>query len=278
MILDGIETRDKIVLELEKKLKKIKTKLRLDIIQIGKNDASRDYIKSKVKMAEKLGIICNVHWLRSEVKESTVLKLISKLNEDPEVNGIILQLPIPDKLDLNLLKEAIDPKKDIDGFTDTNIGNLFYGRDCLTSCTAVGIVRLLEEYKISLSGKNVAIIGRSPYICKSLYHLLLNKDATVTMCHSKSRNINTILKRCDIIISAVGKRNFITRDMISPGVVMIDVGINYDEKAKLCGDCNYDEIHDMCGYITPVPGGVGPMTVISVYTNLIKAYEIQNKM
>lgn len=278
MVLDGLETRDKIVVKLQQQLKKIKKQLRLDIIQIGKNDASRDYIKNKVKVGEQLGIICNVHWLRSEVKESTVLKLIENLNEDPAVNGIILQLPIPAKLDLNLLKEAIDPKKDIDGFTDTNIGSLFYGRDCLTSCTAVGIVSLLDEYKISLSGKNVTIIGRSPYIGKSLYHLLLNRDATVTMCHSKTRNINTILKRSDIIVSAVGKRNFITRDMISAGVVMIDVGINYDESGHLCGDCNFEEIYDMCSYITPVPGGVGPMTVISVFTNLIKAYKIQNKM
>ena len=225
MVLDGLETRDKIVIKLQQQLKKIKKQLRLDIIQIGKNDASRDYIKNKVKVGEQLGIICNVHWLRSEVKESTVLKLIENLNEDSAVNGIIF-----------------DPKKDIDGFTDTNIGNLFYGRDCLTSCTAVGIVSLLDEYKISLSGKNVTIIGRSPYIGKSLYHLLLNRDATVTMCHSKTRNINTILKRSDIIVSAVGKRNFITRDMISAA------------------------------------GGVGPMTVISVFTNLIKAYKIQNKM
>ena len=249
----------------------------MDIIQIGKNEASRKYIRNKEKMAEEIGVTCEVHWLRSDVKESTVLKLINTLNKDKKCNGIIVQLPIPKSLNLDRIKEAIDPLKDIDGFTNTNIGNLFYNKECLVPCTSLGIVRLLEDNNIELKGANVAIIGRSVYIGKSLFHLLVNKDATVTMCHSKTEGLSSILKRSDIIICAVGKEKFLTRDMVSPGVVVGDVGINFSKDGKMCGDVDFDNIKDMCRAITPVPGGVGPMTVASVYLNLIEAYNMQNK-
>ena len=277
MLLDGRETKANLTEKLQRKIKKKKLKLKLDIIQIGKNEASRKYIRNKEKMAADIGVTCEVHWLRSDVKESTVLKLINSLNKDKTCNGIIVQLPIPKGLDLDKIKEAIDPLKDIDGFTNTNIGNLFYNKKCLVPCTSLGIVRLLEENNIKLQGANVTIIGRSVYIGKSLFHLLVNKDATVTMCHSKTENLNAILKRSDIIICAVGKEKFLTRDMINPGVVVVDVGINFDKDGKLCGDVDFENVEDMCRAITPVPGGVGPMTVASVYLNLIDAYEMQNK-
>ena len=277
MLLDGKELKNIITNRIAKEIKKKKIKLRLDIIQIGKNEASRKYIRNKEKMAEEIGATCIIHWLRSDVKENTILKLIKDLNKDKECNGIIVQLPIPDSLNLDLIKETIDPKKDIDGFTNTNIGNLFYGEKCLAPCTSLGIVTLLEENHIRLRGANVAIIGRSVYIGKSLFHLLVNKDATVTMCHSKTENLSTILKRSDIIICAVGKEKFITRDMISSGAIIVDVGINFDKDGKMCGDCDFDNIKDMCKYITPVPGGVGPMTVASVYLNLLDAYKMQNE-
>ena len=275
MILDGKELKRIITNRLSKEIRKNKLKLKLDIIQIGKNDASRKYIRSKEKMAEDLGVTCEVHRLRSDVKESTILKLIRTLNKDKSCNGIIVQLPIPKGLNFDIIKETIDPKKDIDGFTNTNIGNLFYGRDCFIPCTCLGIIKLLEENHIKLSGANVAIIGRSVYIGKSLMHELINKDATVTMCHSKTNDLCAILKRSDIIICAVGKEKFLTRDMINPGAIIIDVGINFDKNGKLCGDCDFDNIVDICKYITPVPGGVGPMTVASVFLNLIKAYKFQ---
>lgn len=277
MILDGKELKRIITNRLIKQIRSNKLNLRLDIIQIGKNEASRKYIRNKEKMAEDLGVTCNVHWLRSDVKENTVLKLIKELNKNKECNGIIVQLPIPKTLDLDVIKETIDPKKDIDGFTNTNIGNLFYDNECLVPCTSLGIVKLLEENHVKLSGANVAIIGRSVYIGKSLFHLLVNKDATVTMCHSKTVNLSTILKRNDIIICAVGKEKFLTRDMVNPGSVIVDVGINFDKDGKMCGDCDFENLKDMCKFITPVPGGVGPMTVASVYLNLLEAYKMQNK-
>ena len=277
MLLDGKELKRLITEELLEVMKKEKIKLRLDIIQIGKSEPSRKYIKNKEKMANDLGVTFKVHWLKSEVKQRTVLKLIADLNENEECNGIIVQLPVPSSFNLDKIKEAIDPKKDIDGFTNTNIGNLFYGKDCLIPCTSLGIVKLLESNDVELEGANVAIIGRSVYIGKSLFHLLVNKDATVTMCHSKTRDLNSILKRSDIIICAVGKEKFLTRDMISPGVIIVDVGINVDKDGKLCGDCDFDNVKDMCRLISPVPGGVGPMTVASVYLNLLKAYKMQHK-
>lgn len=277
MLLDGKDLKDRLSKKIKKEINKNKLKLRLDIIQIGKNEASRKYIRNKEKMAEEIGVTCNIHWLRDDVKESTVLKLINKLNKDPECTGIIVQLPIPKGLDFDVIKETISPLKDIDGFTNTNIGNLVYGKDCLVPCTSLGIVKLLEYNKINLRGANVAIVGRSVYIGKSLFHLLVNRDATVTMCHSKTESISAILKKSDIIICAVGKEKFLTRDMISPGVVVVDVGINFDKDGKMCGDTDFENIKDMCRAITPVPGGVGPMTVASVYLNLLEAYKMQKK-
>lgn len=277
MLLDGKDLKSRISVKLKKEINKKKIKLRLDIIQIGKNEASRKYIRNKERMAEEIGVNCVVHWLREDVKENTVLKLIKSLNKDSECTGIIVQLPIPKELDFDVIKETIDPLKDIDGFTNTNIGNLVYGKDCLVPCTSLGIVKLLEHNKINLRGANVAVIGRSVYIGKSLFHLLVNKDATVTMCHSKTESISAILKRSDIIICAVGKEKFLTRDMVNPGVVIVDVGINFDKEGKMCGDVDFDNVVDMCRAITPVPGGVGPMTVASVYLNLMEAYKMQNK-
>ena len=277
MLLDGKDLKSRISTKLKKEISKNKLKLRLDIIQIGKNEASLKYIRNKERMAEEIGVNCVVHWMREDVKENSVLRIIRRLNKDEECNGIIVQLPIPKELDFDVIKEAIDPLKDIDGFTNTNIGNLVYGKECLAPCTSLGIVKLLEHNKISLKGANVAIIGRSVYIGKSLFHLLVNKDATVTMCHSKTESISAILKRSDIIICAVGKEKFLTRDMINPGVVIVDVGINFDKEGKMCGDVDFDNVVDMCRAITPVPGGVGPMTVASVYLNLMEAYKMQNK-
>lgn len=277
MLLDGKDFKNRISEQLKKRIKKKKLKLKLDIIQIGKNEASRKYIRNKEKMAEEIGVTCEVHWLKSNVKESTVLKLIDTLNKDKTCNGIIVQLPVPKELDLDKIKEAIDPLKDIDGFTNTNIGNLFYNKECLVPCTSLGIVKLLEDNNINLKGANVAIIGRSVYIGKSLFHLLINRDATVTLCHSKTEDLSLILKRSDIIITAVGKEKFLTRDMINAGVVVVDVGINFDKDGKMCGDADFENIKDMCRAISPVPGGVGPMTVATVYLNLLEAYKMQNK-
>ena len=277
MILDGKETKNKIVKELKEKISEENLVLRLDIIEIGNNEASERYIKNKKNTAKELGIICNVHNLDTEVSEEEVLDLIHKLNNDNDCNGIIVQLPIPKHLNEDKIIESINPLKDVDGFTNISIGNLVYGRKTLAPCTSRGIIRLLDEYNISLSGKNITIIGRSVYIGKSLFHLLVNRDATVTLCHSKTKNLEDHLKSSDIIITAVGKEKFITKNMINKGVTIVDVSINFDKDGKMCGDCDYENIKDLCSYITPVPGGVGPMTVASIYLNLIDAYNMQHK-
>ncbi len=275
MILDGKDVKDRLTKKLRKEINKNNYKLRLDIIQIGKNEASLKYIRNKEKMANDIGAKCVVHWLRNDVKESTILRLIRNLNKDCECNGIIVQLPLPKNLNFYKIMDTIDPRKDIDGFTSTNISNLYYEKGGFASCTNVGIMKLFEYYKINLRGANVTVIGRSPYLGKSLFHLLMNNDATVTLCHSKTENLKEILKRSDIIISAVGKEKFIKRNMLNPGVIIIDVGINFDSEGNMCGDVDFDNVQDMCTYITPVPGGVGTMTVAGTFLNLLDAYKIQ---
>ena len=206
-----------------------------------------------------------------------VLYLIKKLNEDKTVNGILLQSPIPKPLDIQEAFNTIAPEKDVDGFNAYNVGNLCIGQDGFIPCTPLGIMKMFEKYKIEIDGKKVAIIGRSNIVGKPMAQCMLSKNATVTICHSKTKELTKELEDADIIIAAAGKRNIVTKDMVKENAVVIDVGMNRNEEGKLCGDVDFENLKDKASCITPVPGGVGPMTIAMLMSNVVKAAKLQNK-
>ena len=269
MLFDGKLVRENYVEELKKEYKKIKCGL--TVIQVGDDFASTKYIAQKEKLANELGVSFNLIKLETATTES-LCKEIDKLNKDKSVHGIIVQLPLPKEIDTNIIRNRIDPNKDIDGENDVNIIRLFNNdKNALVPCTALGIMRILDYYKIPLEGMDVTIIGRSIHIGKALYSLLLNRNATVTICHSKTKDLKKHTKKADMVITSVGKANFITQDMITKDTILIDVGFNYLD-GKICGDVSKDVTKYK--YLTPVPGGVGQMTVVSIYENLLKAYKL----
>jgi methylenetetrahydrofolate dehydrogenase (NADP+)/methenyltetrahydrofolate cyclohydrolase len=229
------------------------------------------YVKNKSNACKKVGIDFEEFLLPAETSEDELIELIKKLNKDNSIHGILLQSPVPNHININRAFETISPEKDVDGFNAVNVGNLTIGRDCFVSCTPYGIMRMFEEYNIDVAGKNAVVIGRSNIVGKPMLQCLLSKDATVTICHSKTKDLEEVVKRADIVISAIGKPNFVTGNMIKDGAVVIDVGINRLEDGTLCGDVNYEEAFEKASYITPVPGGVGPMTVAMLVENVVKA-------
>ena len=251
-------------------------KPKLVVIQAGNNEASNVYIKQKNNMCDYVGYDFEHIRLNSEATTNMVLELIYRLNEDNAVNGILIQLPLPDGIDTNMVVNAVSPLKDVDGLTDINNGKLFHGKDSLYSCTPFGVMELLDRYNITVSGKNVVIVGRSDLVGKPMSMMMLNNDATVTMCHSKTENLSDYTKKADILVVAVGKPNIITSDMVSDNAIVIDVGISRTDNG-LCGDVDFESVKDKACYITPVPGGVGPMTVAMLAKNILKAYKLQNK-
>lgn len=271
MILDGKLVKESLLKELKEKYNKIKPSL--IVIQVGDDFASNKYIKQKEKLAKELNADFN-HIKLEESSTEDLCKIINDLNEDKEVNGIIVQLPLPKNIDYDKVRNTIDPNKDVDGVTDKNIVRLVNNdKDALIPCTALGIMKIIDFYKIDLEGLDVTIIGRSIHIGKAMYSLLLNRNSTVTMCHSKTKDIKKHTKNSDLIITSVGKADFIHQDMINENVILIDVGFNC-KNGKICGDISDDVTKYK--YITPVPGGVGQMTVYSIYENLYKAYNLQN--
>ena len=204
-----------------------------------------------------------------------MLDLIDKLNKDETIHGILLQSPIPKGLDINEAFRAIDPKKDVDGFNPFNVGKLCLGQDTFVSCTPFGIIKLLGEYNIEIEGKNAVVVGRSNIVGKPMMQCLLNKNATVTVCHSKTKDLKEVTKKADILVVAIGRANFITKDMVKEGAVVVDVGINRTDDGKLCGDVEFEEVSKVASYITPVPGGVGPMTIAMLMNNIVKAARLQ---
>lgn len=269
MLFDGKLVRESLLKDLKKKYSKIK--VGLAVIQIGDDFASTKYIAQKEKLANELGV--NFKLIKIEKTTTNKLcKLIDELNEDKDIHGIIVQLPIPKELDYEKIRNRINPNKDIDGVNDANILRVFNNdSDALVPCTALGIMKILDFYKIPLEGMDVTIIGRSIHIGKALYSLLLNRNCTVTICHSKTKDLKKHTKESDMVITSVGKANFITQDMVRDDVILVDVGFNYLD-GKICGDVSRDV--DKYKYLTPVPGGVGQMTVYSIYENLIKAYKL----
>lgn len=274
--IDGKKIRNEIIEELKKEVKTYMIKPCLAVIQIGDDPASNSYIKSKEKACNEIGLYFKHIKFSETVKEIEVINKILELNNDEYVHGILLQLPLPSNFNQDKLINYIARNKDVDGLTDINLGKLFNNKPAMISCTPLGIMTLFEKYKIDVSGLNVVIVGRSKLVGKPLLGLLLNKDATVTICHSKTANLKKHTKTADILIVAVGKKHFIKKDMVKEGAVVIDVGIN-KEDGVLYGDVDYDNVKEIASYITPVPGGVGPMTVASLMNNVLEAYRKQLK-
>lgn len=261
--------------EIISQVKNIKTKLTLAVIQVGDDPASNVYIKGKERLCNEVGI----NFIHYKFESSTTDEIINKINElntNQDINSILVQLPLPDELDKKAIIESINPIKDVDGLTSLNIGRLYNGLPCIIPCTAYGILKLLEHIEIDLTGKNVVIIGRTTLVGIPLSAILMNKNATVTICHSKTVNLSEKTKQADILIVAAGNRHLITKEMIKDKAIIIDVGITRDND-KLYGDVNFDDCIDKCMMITPVPGGVGPMTIIMLMNNVIECYKMQNK-
>ena len=271
MILDGRKTADELNLVLKEKVAKLKSKPRLEIVLVGNDPASESYVKGKLTTAEKLGMIANLNRLDETVSEKEVLDLIESLNQNEEVNGILLQLPLPKHLDSEKLTESIDYKKDVDGFHTVNQGLLFQKKEGIRPATPKGIMMLLDHYGITVEGKNVVVIGRSQIVGAPVAKMMLDKNATVTITHSKTKNLQEITKQADILIAAIGKPKFVKKDMVKIGAVVIDVGINRVE-GKLVGDVDFNEVEPISSYITPVPKGDGPMTICALGYNLYELY------
>lgn len=277
-IIDGKKLAQKIRLELKTEAEKFKTRPKLAVILVGNDPASKIYVKNKNKACEEVGINYEEHVLEETTKMEDLLQLIDRLNSDDSINGILLQAPLPKHLEINRAFEEISPIKDVDGFNPINVGKLLIGEDTFISCTPYGIIKMLEEYNIPIQGKNAVVVGRSNIVGKPLAQCLLNKNATVIICHSKTENLSNYTKNADILISAVGKANLITADMVKEGATVIDVGMNRNDNGKLCGDVDFENVKEIASYITPVPGGVGPMTITMLMNNVIKAYKMQNNI
>lgn len=274
IIIDGKmiakKTRENLKKEVEE-LKKEGITPKLAVIMVGDNPASKVYVKNKSKACDEVGVEYEEYILEAGIKQKELLELIQKLNNNKEINGILLQSPLPSNLDINEAFRTIDYRKDVDGFHPMNVGKLVLGQDTFVSCTPYGIMRLLEEYKIDLCGKHVVILGRSNIVGKPLVQCCLNNNATVTVCHSKTKEIENVTKDADVLISAIGKPRFVTADMIKDGAVVIDVGINRLDTGEIVGDIDFESVSKKASYITPVPGGVGPMTIAMLLNNVVKA-------
>ncbi len=272
-ILDGKNLKEKISNDLKQKLEKFQIKPTLVVILVGENPASKIYVNNKKKTAENLGINSQVINYPSDVTEEELLKKIDELNNDKSVTAILVQLPLPEHISKENIMNAICPRKDVDGFTPYNFGKLFSGETpTVYPCTPKGILLLLDEYGIELEGQHAVIVGRSNIVGRPLSQMLLDRNATVTVCHSKTKNLTEITKTADILISAVGK-NIIEGKMLKSGCVVVDVGIFKDENGKTRGDVDFESVSQIASYLSPVPGGVGPMTITSLMLNTVELFE-----
>ena len=276
MILDGKKIKEEILDELKNKVSCLDKKPNLCVIQVGNDPASDVYIKQKEKMCSYIGYNFIHKKLDENITQEKILSIIDELNNDDDITSILVQMPIPNHLDSKEIQNRVFKEKDVDGLNDDNIIDLINKKDSLIPCTAYGIIELLDRYKISVEGKDIVIIGRSFLVGMPLFHLLENKNATVTLCHSKTKNLKEKTLHADILVVAVGKKHLVTEDMVKDDAIVIDVGINR-ENNKLYGDVDFDNIKNKASYITPVPGGVGPMTIASLAKNVLKSQEIQKE-
>lgn len=280
-IIDGKKIRDYNLEIMKNEVSALKEKgvdTCLAVIIVGDDPASRVYVNNKKAACEKIGIISREYALPAETTTGQLLELISQLNADSSVNGILCQMPVPKQIDSQLVLDSILPEKDVDCFHPVNVGKLSIGSGVFMPCTPMGIMKMLEYEGVDVAGKHCVIIGRSNIVGKPMAMLMLAANATVTVCHSKTKNLAAITKQADILIAAVGKPKFVTADMVGDGAVVIDVGMDRDENGKLCGDVDYGDVEPKASYITPVPGGVGPMTITMLMRNTIAAAKEQNNI
>lgn len=250
----------------------------LAVVIVGDDPASRVYVNNKKKACELVGFHSEEYALPAKTTQEELLDLVKTLNEKKDINGILVQLPLPKHLDDKAVIEAINPLKDVDAFHAVNVGKIMLGEYDFLPCTPAGVMEMLHYYNIEVSGKNCVVIGRSNIVGKPMGMLLLHENGTVTICHSRTKNLAEVCSRADILVAAVGKPKFVTADMVKEGAVVIDVGMDRDENGKLCGDVDFENVKDKCSYITPVPGGVGPMTIATLMKNTVKAAKIQNNL
>jgi methylenetetrahydrofolate dehydrogenase (NADP+)/methenyltetrahydrofolate cyclohydrolase len=278
MILDGKATSKKIKDELKEKVSMLAQKgivPTLAVVIVGDDPASHVYVRNKKRACEYIGIKSLSYELTSQASEDDVLSLVGELNSNPDVNGILVQLPLPSHISEEKVIMTIDPKKDVDGFHPISVGNLSIGNPGFVSCTPYGIIELLKRYDIPISGKKCVIVGRSNIVGKPIAMLLLREHGTVTLCHSRTADLKKECREADILIAAIGRPKMITDEYVKEGVVVVDVGINRLEDNSLCGDVDYEKVAPLASYITPVPGGVGPMTIAMLMTNVVESAEVK---
>lgn len=248
----------------------------LAVVIVGDDPASKVYVRNKKLACEACGIYSEEHALPAETTQEELMTLVDKLNRDPKINGILVQMPLPKSLDEEAVIAAIDPKKDVDAFHAVNVGKIMIGNYSFLPCTPAGVMELIRSAGIDVNGKSCVVVGRSNIVGKPMAMLLLHANGTVTICHSRTKNLPEICRGADILVAAVGRAKFITEDMVKEGAVVIDVGMNRDENGKLCGDVDFTSVEKKAGYITPVPGGVGPMTIAMLMKNTVNAAKLQN--
>lgn len=280
-ILDGKEIAKAYRSGLQSEVEKLKEQNivpKLSVILVGNDGASQSYVNSKKKAAEKIGMISEIVHMDESSSEEEVLNELERLNKDDSVSGILVQVPLPKQVSEAKVLEAINPDKDVDGFNPINIGRLYTGERTFIPCTPLGIMEILKHADIDLKGKNVAVIGRSHIVGQPVSKLLTDQDATVTLLHSKSTNTEEVLKQADVIVSAVGRVHLVTKDLVKPGAVIVDVGNTPDENGKLKGDVDFEAVKEVASAITPVPGGVGPLTITMVLNNTLLAEKWKNNI
>ena len=276
-IIDGKRISKEIKEEIRDKVSKLHREgkeVALAVILVGENPASQVYVRNKQKACEFTGIKSLSYNLPEDTSEEELLDLVEELNHRDDVNGILVQLPLPKQINEERILDRIDPKKDVDGFHPVSVGNLSIGRPGYVSCTPAGIIELLKRSDIPMDGKNVVIVGRSNIVGKPMAILMLRENATVTICHSHTKNMREITSQADILVAAIGKPKFFKKEDVKEGAVVIDVGMDRDENNKLCGDVDFDDVYDKVSHITPVPGGVGPMTIAMLMSNVLHSLEI----
>lgn len=270
-LIDGKALAAKVKAKVAEEGKSLERRPGLAVILVGNNPASRTYVTSKEKDCQDCGFLSFEYKLTEETQEAELLGLIDTLNADPKVDGILVQMPLPKQLNEQKVINAISPEKDVDGFHPINVGRLVIGEPAFLPCTPAGVMEMFEEYHIPIRGKHCVVLGRSNIVGKPMASLLLQQDGTVTICHSKTPNMGEITRQADILVSAVGKRNLVTADMVKDGAVVIDVAMNRNDEGKLCGDVDFPAVEKKASYITPVPGGVGPMTRAILMKNILTA-------
>ncbi|MCX8094075.1 MAG: bifunctional methylenetetrahydrofolate dehydrogenase/methenyltetrahydrofolate cyclohydrolase FolD [Candidatus Goldbacteria bacterium] len=271
-IIDGKTIAQKIREKIKNEIKEFKQKPGLAVILVGNDEASNIYVKNKEKDCQEIGFYSEIHKLPEDISEEKIKELINKLNNSDKIHGIIVQLPLPNHIKEETVINTILPEKDVDGFTYINAGKLFTGNKGLLPCTPAGCIELIKSTGVEIKGKEAVVIGRSNIVGKPMAMLLMQEHATITICHSKTKNLKEITKRADILVAAIGKPKMITEDMVKDGAIIIDVGMNKDENGKLCGDVDFENVKEKVSYITPVPGGVGPMTRAMLMKNTLTAY------